>query len=133
MPVAADSSVVLDVLLDDPEFRAGSQVLLERHLGTGAVLLSSIAFAECATALRPTSEFARLAAEMGLTFDVLDPDTCALAAHQWRAYRAAGGPRRRILADFLIGAHAQTRTGVLLTRDRGFYRDYFTGLEIRSP
>jgi predicted nucleic acid-binding protein len=101
MPVAADSSVVLDILLNDPGFRAGSQALLERHIGQGAVLLSSVAFAECAAALRPTSEFARMAAEMGLTFDPLDPAVCALAAQQWRIYRSAGGQRRRILADFL--------------------------------
>jgi predicted nucleic acid-binding protein len=30
-----------------------------------------------------------------------------LASRVWREYRAQGGKRDRILADFLIGAHAQ--------------------------
>jgi predicted nucleic acid-binding protein len=48
------------------------------------------------------------------------------------AYRQAGGKRDRILADFLIGAHAQHEADRLLTRDRGFYRRYFSGLRILS-
>lgn len=48
----------------------------------------------------------------------------------WREYRASGGKRTRLIADFLIGAHAQVRGGPLLTHDRGFFRRYFTDLQI---
>jgi len=33
--------------------------------------------------------------------------------------------RNHIIADFLIGSHAQNNTDVFLTRDRGFYKSYF--------
>jgi len=46
------------------------------------------------------------------------------------AYRKAGGKRERVLADFLIGAHALHEANRLLTRDRGFYRKYFSGLKV---
>ncbi|MBI5411297.1 MAG: type II toxin-antitoxin system VapC family toxin [Nitrospirae bacterium] len=48
------------------------------------------------------------------------------------AYRKAGGKRLRIPADFLIGAHAFHEADQFLTRDRGFYRRYFSGLTILS-
>jgi predicted nucleic acid-binding protein len=37
------------------------------------------------------------------------------------------------MADFLIGAHALKQGDHLLTRDGGFYRDYFKGLRVMSP
>lgn len=51
----------------------------------------------------------------------------------WRAYRASGGPRERVAADFLVGAHAQEHAERLLTRDRGFHRAAFSGLVIVDP
>ncbi len=47
----------------------------------------------------------------------------------WRTYRQRGGKRTRILADFLISAHAQKQATRLLSRDRGFYRNLFPSLD----
>jgi predicted nucleic acid-binding protein len=50
-------------------------------------------------------------------------------ASRRRKARQAGGPRR-ILADFLIGAHASRRSHALLTLDGGTYRAAFPTLKI---
>ena len=43
------------------------------------------------------------------------------------------GKQGRVLADFLIGAHAQTHADRLLARDRDYLRDYFEGLLVVDP
>jgi predicted nucleic acid-binding protein len=48
----------------------------------------------------------------------------AFAAYARRRTRQRSGHPRRILADFIIGAHA-ARTGGLLTADAAFYRTNF--------
>ncbi len=70
---------------------------------------------------------------MQVAFSPLTEKASEIAAHCWHAYRARAGDRRRIAADFLIGAHAMTQCDRLLSRDRGFYRNYFSSLNIIDP
>ena len=60
------------------------------------------------------------------------PARCSAAtASAWRAGRS---PRRpRTVPDFLIGAHALLQCSALITRDAGFFRDYFKGLKVIVP
>jgi hypothetical protein len=55
------------------------------------------------------------------------------AAICWSAFRKKNKVRDRIVDDFLVGGHALILSDRLLTRDRGFFRDYFKGLRIESP
>jgi len=44
-----------------------------------------------------------------------------------------GETRRRIAADFLIGAHAFVQCDRLLSRDSGFFRKYFSDVTLIVP
>jgi hypothetical protein len=70
---------------------------------------------------------------LGMGFSPLEAAASLRAGDAWRAYRQGGGGRERVVADFLIGAHALGNAERLLTRDRGFYRTYFKSLRVLDP
>jgi predicted nucleic acid-binding protein len=56
-----------------------------------------------------------------------------LAGKAYLQYRAAGGMRTGVLADFFIGAHAAVEELPLLTRDSRRYRRYFPTVVLITP
>ena len=67
--------------------------------------------------------------EIGVTLSPINRHIAWEAGTRWLQYRRAGGPRKRIITDFLIGAHAIVSADAFLNRDRGFYTSYFPELK----
>ncbi len=133
MITAVDTSVLLDVFGPDKTFGRSSQAALRDCLREGQVVACEIVWAETASFFPDTDSAGSAFRVLGIDFDPCD-ETAALATGvAWASYRAQGGSRERVVADFLIGAHAMSRADRLLTRDRGFYRSYYSGLEIIDP
>jgi len=65
--------------------------------------------------------------------DRISKDAAFLAGEAHRSYRMSGGQRTTILADFLIGGHAQSLGAAILTRDTRRFAGYFPSVELITP
>lgn len=133
MITAVDSSVLLDLFIPDPVFGPASRDAIIRCVREGDLIASEVAWAETIATFGEVAAGERALAELGVSFSATAAAAASTAGATWRAYRRGGGPRDRIVADFLIGAHAAAQADRLLTRDRGFYRSYFSRLTIVDP
>lgn len=129
MITAVDTSVLLDVFLQDERHGATSRKWLVEAYDAGAIIVSTVVYAELAPAFRDREALDRALREVNVVVSPIDSDMAHDAGRRWGRYREAGGTRDRIITDFLIGAHAVAASDRFLTRDRGFFASYFPELD----
>ncbi len=132
MITAVDANVLLDIFTASDQHGPQSKKRLVAAYDAGAIIVSDVVYAELVPAFRDRAALDSALLELGATLSPIDSSIAFEAGLRWKRYRAAGGPRNRIIADFLIGAHAMAVADVFLTRDRGFFSSYFPEL-CRSP
>ena len=133
MITAVDTSVLIDVFGADPRFGQPSANRLRLCLNEGAVIACAVVWGETRAAFSSDEDFVRALHTLGVGFSAQTEQASMLAGTVWKKYRAGGGKRDRVIADFLIGAHATSQCDRLLTRDRGYYKKYFAGLVVVDP
>lgn len=132
MILAVDSSVLLGVLKEKERYRSWLDFILDLH-AHAQLVVCDVVYAEIAGVYRNEAELQEALGLLGLTYDVIRPDTAFLAGQIYSTYRRAGGPRTNLVPDFLIGAHSIHQTNGLLTTDRGYLRSYFKGIKVLQP
>jgi predicted nucleic acid-binding protein len=133
--IAVDSSVILDVLTGDPKFGATSREALRRAYDAGTLTACDVVWGEVRAHFPEAATFHSVIDDLGLIYEPLQKESAELAGGLWRRYCLATRrrERERVVADFFIGAHAQLQSDALLSRDRGFFREYFSELRLIDP
>ncbi len=130
--IALDSSVLIDIIGGDA--RADAAVAaVEEAMGRGPVVVCDVVLAELVAGLGQSAIVIERLDDTGIDFLPLEQRAAARAGEMQRRYRQRGGARDRAVPDFLIGAHALLQCQGLITRDAGFFRDYFKGLKVIVP
>ncbi|MGC2191212.1 MAG: type II toxin-antitoxin system VapC family toxin [Candidatus Dormiibacterota bacterium] len=128
-----DSSVLLDILTDDPQWAGWSEQAVARARDAGRLAINPIVYAEVSAGFDTIEDLDDAVAVSDFEREPLPYEAGFLAGKVFLAYRKRGGQRRSPLPDFYIGAHAAVRGYQLLTRDVARYRTYFPSLVLVSP
>jgi predicted nucleic acid-binding protein len=133
MITAIDTNVLLDILVPNEEFYEVSAAALQECATAGSLVICDLVYAELCIHFATQRECDAFLEANEIRVQPLTREAHFLASRTWRTYRQQGGKRARILADFLIGAHAQRQATRLLSRDRGFYEKLFPSLALYDP
>jgi predicted nucleic acid-binding protein len=139
MTTAIDANIVVALWNEDDALNTLARSALDAALGRGSLVIAAPVFAELLAA--PSRDEAFLDSfcrETGISVDwSLDEVIWRTAGRAFQLYVARrrkqrGSGQRRILADFLIGAHAIQNGFRLLTMDHRLYRAAFPRLIIST-
>jgi len=136
MTTAVDTNVIVALWDRDTKLNSAAQLALDAALGRGGLIIAAPVFAELMACPGRDEAFVDMfCREAGIAIDWnLDEAIWRTAGRAFQAYAARrrhgeSGPRR-ILADFVIGAHAVQKGFSLLTLDDRLYRSAFPSLKI---
>jgi len=128
-----DSSVLLDILTEDPRWIEWSASALEQRAEESLLVINPIIYAEISIRFERIEDLEGALPATIFRRDALPWEAAFLAGKCFLTYRKRGGARRSPLPDFYIGAHAAVAGMTLLTRDAARYRTYFPRLDLIAP
>jgi predicted nucleic acid-binding protein len=128
-----DSNVLLDVATRTPDWWQWSFRQLDVAAMNGPVVINDVIYAEISSRYPSVDVVNSVVRDIGVDLVPMPRSALFLAGKAYLRYRAAGGVRTGVLADFFIGAHAQVERLPLLTRDVRRYRSYFPTVELIAP
>jgi predicted nucleic acid-binding protein len=132
MKLALDASVLLTVFNQEPGAEDWIEILIQARR-QGLLVLCEVVYAEVAPAFESRAELEKVLADLGAQLDPIGAEAAWLAGQTFKRYREKGGPRKHLIPDFLIAAHAKVQADRLAAKDRGYLRQYFPDLAVLRP
>lgn len=136
MITAIDSNVLIALLSNEPLAVAIADSL-QNFQSDGALVISAPVFAELHAHPRATPQFIdNFVTEIGINVDFeMSSEVWRLTADRYSAYctrrrHSRGGQAKRLLADFIIAAHASIKADRFFSLDKERYKAAFPTLKI---
>ena len=137
MTTAIDTNVIVALWDADDSLHRAARAALDKVFIEGTLVISGAVYAELMAAPGRTEAFVekfceetRIAVEWEFGEKVWRTAGAAYQDYTARRRKQKGAEARRILADFVIGAHALVNGYKLLTLDAGVYQASFPRLRI---
>lgn len=131
--ILVDTNVLLDLVLDDPDWADWSQGQLESASLAHRLAINPVVYSELSMAFVRIEELEGVLADASLNYETIPREALFLAGKVYLDYRRRQGTKQGVLPDFYIGAHAAVRQWPILTRDVGRYRSYFPTVQLIAP
>lgn len=128
-----DTSILLDITGNDPDWGGWSLGQLKEAALAGPLIVNDVIYAELSVRFPTTDALDAMLATLGARHDPIPRKGLFLAAKAFTTYRTRGGQRSGVLPDFFIGGHAVSAGLPLLTRDRRRFGEYFPGIALIGP
>jgi len=139
MTTAIDTNVIVALWDAEDTLHRRARAALDKAFNEGTLAISGAAYAELMAGPGRTEAFVDgfcqetgIAVEWEFGEKVWRAAGTAFQGYTARRRKQKGGEPRRILADFLIGAHAIVNRYKLLTLDAGIYHASFPKLAIAT-
>ena len=129
----ADTNVLVDVLGAEESWLSWSTAALDEAMRNDGVVINSVIYAEISPRFADAKAVDAFLLQSELRFETLSREMLHAAGAAHRSYRRNGGEKNRMLADFLIGAHALLSGQAIITRDPKPYRTYFPTVRLITP
>ena len=129
----ADSNIILDILLDDPNWGDRSEAILDEYAQRGLLCINPIVYSEISIGFEEIEDLESAFLKAGLQMLEIPREALFLAAKAFLKCTKRRGSKNRPLPDFYIGAHAAVLGIGLITRDVSRYRSYFPSVELICP
>jgi len=157
MILAVDTNILLDILIPNTAYLQSSLSCLLSIGQDDELTICEAVYAELGSQFLSSQDLNRFLHDTAIRLVSSNEKSLFEASNAWKKYfglkkdviicRTCGKLqkatchsckeiipyRQHILTDFLIGAHAKMQANKFITRDRGFYRTYFQGLNIVNP
>ncbi len=128
-----DSNVILDLVLDDPDWASWSELTLAEYHFYGPLYINPIVYTEVSIGYDSIEALESVIQAGGFQMLEMPKEALFLAGKTYLKYRKNRGMKTSPLPDFFIGSHAAVMDLTLITRDVNRYRTYFPTVRLVYP